>query len=122
MVKMDKLNFHEGIDWLAEGGLNLCAVLDCGELGTAVSNFLLSNNIPLDDYSRLVLIGHGGKKLWSQLQSAGMDTVDPVDSYSLDRTQQFIDRYLDGAPSLIVFPSETYMVPLGLLGHRPPDC
>ncbi len=69
---MNNLRLQNGIDWLAKGGLNLFAVLDCGELPTAVTTILSSSNIPYTNYTRLVLIGHGGKTLWSQLQKTGM--------------------------------------------------
>ena len=110
------LRLQKGIDWLRKGGLNLFAVLDCAELPTAVTTIMHNSNIPLADYRCLVLIGHGGKTLWSQLQKTGMDSVDPVDLYSLALTQQFIDDYLDGAASLVVYPSG-YLVPLGQLGE-----
>ena len=113
---MNNLPLQNGIDWLAKGGLNLFAVLDCGELPTAVTTILSSSNIPYTTYTRLVLIGHGGRTLWSQLQQTDMRRADPVDTYSLTRTQQFIDDYLDGADSLIVYPSD-YLVPLGQLGE-----
>ena len=113
---MNNLPLQNGIDWLAKGGLNLFAVLDCGELPTAVTTIIHSSNIPFANYSRLVLIGHGGRTLWSQLQQTDMRRADPVDTYSLTHTQQFIDDYLDGADSLIVYPSD-YLVPLGQLGE-----
>lgn len=113
---MNKSKVQNGIDWLAESGLNLFAVLDSGKLPTAVTNILQSSNIPTTDYTRLVLIGHGGKTLWSQLKKSDMGVAHPVDTYSLTRTQQFIDDYLDGADSLIVYPTE-YLVPLGQLGE-----
>jgi epoxyqueuosine reductase len=114
---MDESKLKQGIDWLAESGLNMFAVLDCAELPTAVTTIMHASNIPFTNYSRLVLTGHGGKTLWSQLQQTDMSIDDPVDSYSLNLTQQFIDRYLNGAPSLIIYPSETHIVPLGQLGE-----
>ena len=102
----------EGIPWLAESGLNLFAVLDVDKLQTSVIAILQSSNIPYTDYSRLVLTAHGGKRLWSQLQETDMTIPDPVDTYSLNLTQEFIDKFLAGADSLIIYPTD-FLVPLG---------
>ena len=113
---MDEMNLQAGIESLAASGLNLFAVLACTDLPTAVTTIMHSSNIPLANYTRLVLTGHGGKTLWSQLQQTDISIADPVDTYSLNLTQQFIDGYLDGAASLIVYPSDN-LVPLGQLGE-----
>jgi len=112
----DLSHLNKGIRWLADGGLNLFAALDCSKLPTAVTTIMHSSNILLTDYKRLVLTGHGGKWLWSQLQKTDMSIADPVDTYSLDLTRQFIDEYLDGADSLIIYPTDN-LVPLGQLGE-----
>jgi len=114
---MNELKALEGIDGLAEGGLNLFAVLDCEGLTTAVTHILQSSNIPYTDYTRLVLTGHGGRTLWSKLQKTDIDKTNPVDSYSLNLTQQFINKYLAESNSLIIYPAEEYLVPLGQLGE-----
>ncbi|PID85617.1 MAG: hypothetical protein CSB13_06940 [Chloroflexi bacterium] len=114
---MDKSRIHEGISWLAAGGLNLFSVLDVGELETAVTSILASSHIPYTNYTRLILIGHGGRHMWTQLQQTDMSITDPVDTYSINLTQQFIDTYLEGMDSLILYPTD-YLVPLGQLGEQ----
>ncbi len=113
---MKSSSIQEGISWLAEGGLNLFTVLDVGELETAVTTILTASNIPYTNYARLILTGHGGKRMWSQLQQTDMSIANPVDTYSLNLTQYFIDAYLDGTESLIIYPAN-YLVPLGQLGE-----
>ncbi len=76
------MNDHQvkrGITFLAEAGLNLFAVLEYAALPTAVADLMLASDIPLADYRRLVLLGHGGRRLWAALQAWGVKTADPVD-------------------------------------------
>ena len=51
-----------GIGFLAAAGLNLFAVLDCAALPKTV----WGNVTGWQAYGRLVLIGHGGRRLWQQ--------------------------------------------------------
>ncbi len=102
---------------MAEAGLNLQAVFPCATLPEAVLRPWRENGIPLEHYTHLILLGHGGRRLWDKLQTFGMKTADPVDHYSLTITRQYIERYLDNAPHLILYPLANYPVPLTRLGE-----
>ena len=78
---------------------------------------MLESRIPLADHKRLLLIGHGGKRLWARLQARGMITADPVDHFSVSLTRQFIHDYLDNSPVFWVYPDTQYVVPLQKLGE-----
>ncbi len=114
------MNEHElkkGIAFLAEAGLNLFAVLDCAALPERTEKAMLAAGVPLADYARLVLIGHGGRRLWDALQEWGMKTADPVDHYSTTITRQFIHDTLHDPPTLWLYPNTSYLVPLQQLGQ-----
>ncbi len=93
------------------------AVFDCAALPEVVLRPLRESGVPVEEYGRLVLLGHGGRRLWDKLQAFGMKTADPVDHYSLTIARQFIERYLDNAPHLILYPLTDYPVPLTQLGE-----
>lgn len=105
-----------GVAFLADAGLNLCAVFDCQALPTAVSESMIAAGVPLAAYRRLVVLGHGGKRLWAALQAWGMATADPVDSYSIAITRRFIRDDLHDPPVLWLYPQTEHTIPLQQLG------
>ncbi len=113
---MNTEQLRHGIDFLAEAGLNLYAVLDCAALPPEITQMFDQQAIPLDQYSRLVLLGHGGQQMWQQLQAFGHHATDPVDHYSQVMTQTFIDDYLGAPPCLMLYPLTSIMIPLQRLG------
>ena len=112
-----RVNLQEGIRFLSEEGLNLVAVLDCDALPEQTAQLIAESEIPFANYKRLVLIGHGGKRLWERLQARGMVTADPVDHFSILLTRQFIQDYLDNSPALRIYPDTQYVIPLQKLGE-----
>lgn len=111
------MKIEDGIQFLAAGGLNLFACLDCASFPEKLGRQLLAAGAPLADYGRLILTGHGGRRLWQQLQQVDMSHPDPVDNYSLRLTRQFIHDYLDDADHLILYPGDPYFIPLQQLGE-----
>jgi epoxyqueuosine reductase len=109
--------FTQGVEFLAAAGLNLCAVLDCAALPTTVQHAFRQTGVPLADYSRLVLLGHGGRRLWAALSDWGMQTADPVDHYSREISRQFLHDFLHAPPSLWLYPQTDYLIPLQQLGQ-----
>ena len=113
---MNSEQLQQGIEFLAEAGLNLYAVLDCASLPEEIAEMFDQQAIPLAQYSRLVLLGHGGQQMWKQLQAFGRQAKDPVDNYSQMMAQTFIEQYLGGAPHLMLYPLTSVMIPLQRLG------
>lgn len=111
------LQFEQGVQFLADNGLNLFALLRCDELPETLQSQLRQGNVPLDDFSHLLLTGHGGRLFWEKLQEAGMETADPVDTFSTQLTTQFIRDYLGNPPHLLLYPFGDYLVPLTQLGE-----
>jgi len=106
-----------GIRFLAQEGLNLFAIIDCAALPDKVTEMIVGSGVPLADFQRLVLVGHGGRRLWEALKTRGMKTADPVDQHSVTFTRQFITDYLDDSPVLWLYPNTDYMIPLQQLGE-----
>lgn len=106
-----------GVTFLREAGLNLIAVLNCADLPASIATPMLSSGVPLADYQRLVLLGHGGRRLWAALQAWGMQTADPVDYYSTQIARQFIRDYLGNPPVFWLYPQTGYLLPLQRLGE-----
>jgi hypothetical protein len=111
------MNLQKGSWFLADRGLNLLAVLNCAEMPEPVVQMMVGSGVPLAEYRRLVLVGHGGRRMWQALQERGKDTADPVDAYSIALTRQFIRDYLDDAQSHWLYPDTDYIVPLQQLGE-----
>lgn len=111
------IQLREGYKFLSEGGLNLLAMFDCAALPEAVAQIMATSGVPLGDYQRLVLIGHGGRRMWDALQVWGMKTEDPIDHYSITLTRQFIHDYLGDMPVLWLYPGTDYLIPLQQLGE-----
>lgn len=80
-------------------------------------SIMQKSGVPLANYKRLVLFGHGGRRMWQALQEWGMKTADPVDYYSVTLTRQFIRDCLDDSPSYWLYPDTNHLVPLQQLGE-----
>jgi hypothetical protein len=65
---MNQRHVRAGIYFLEQAGLNLVAVLDCAALPESTVRIMRESGVPLSVYRRLVLLGHGGKRMWQALQ------------------------------------------------------
>jgi len=116
-MRLGDERFEAGKVFLAERGVNLCAVLDLQALPGDVIGLLLEAGINVTDYLRLVLLGNGGKRFWSGLQEFGFHTDDPVDHYALYLTRQFLHDFLGDPHRVILYPGRPIAVPLTRLGE-----
>lgn len=112
---MNEAKLSQGVEFLADQGLNLLAILPCNGLPNEIRQAMLAEGIPLQDYRSLVLIGHGSRRLWQALTEFGMQTADPVDHFSLVMTRRFIDEFLDSPSVLMLYPIG-YTISLQQLG------
>lgn len=108
------MNIQQGIQFLANGGLNLVAIFDCAALPAQIRDAM--TDVPLKEYRRLVLLGHGGRRMWEALQADGMTAHDPVDNYSRELAQQFVRDYLDNSATYWLYPNTPHLVPLQQFG------
>lgn len=67
-------------DWSAldAAGLNLHAVFDLAALPAPMRAALDAAG----EFRQAILIGHGGRRLWQQVQAAGIASADPVDDFT----------------------------------------
>lgn len=107
--------WQDGVTYLAQHGLNLFAVLDTAVLPSHVESHLVQAGVPLASYSRLVLIGNGGRAFWQALLHRPPPTADPVDDFSEMLTRRFIADYVNDMDVFWLFPSER-LIPLQQLG------
>lgn len=105
----------DGQAFLSQHGLNLFAVLNCAAIPAKTAALFQQAAVPLEQYSRLVLIGNGGRRFWEALQKHGLNGEHPVDHFSETITRQFIRAYLPEGDIFWLFPSEL-LVPLQQLG------
>lgn len=100
---------------LNEHGLNLQAVFDWTALQVAVDSVSGLTSEP--PYRQLLLIGHGGRRMWEAMQASEFrDRPDPVDSFSLDVVQRWLAETCPNAKHEIIYPAEGRLVPLQQLG------
>ncbi|MFK7804798.1 MAG: hypothetical protein AB8G95_24410 [Anaerolineae bacterium] len=115
-------SFQRNVVELSQLGLNLSAVFDVPQLPSAITQVLCQNDIELDKYSSLVLLGNGGTAFWDALDRSGIDQPDPIDRFSLDLTQQLIncltpDSQSSAEQHLILYPQTDFIIPLQQLGE-----
>jgi len=122
---MNTANF----DLLNANGLNMQAVLNLVDLPEHLRAGITQQVPGYADYRQLILIGHTGREMWKQLQSSECKAVDdPIDSFSVDRTQRWCAEQAPEASYEIIYPASQGVVPLQTLGklagwhHDSPFC
>lgn len=98
------------VEGLAEAGLNLHAVFALDALPDAVLDRLGDTS----GFTQLVLVGHGGRRLWEAVQ-ARWDELDPARPID-DHSARTLTRALAGHRSRLLFPVGASPVPLQALG------
>ncbi len=106
-----------GIEQLAKAGLNLYAVLDCEMLPQKMTAVMQETAVPLHYYTRLVMLGHGGRQFWEAMSENDWKVADPIDTYSIRIANLFIEQTLPSFDNLFLFPKQNYLIPLQQLGE-----
>ena len=120
---MIETQLDDGVQFLADHGLNLFAVFDCATLPKSICDAMAVDGIPVEAYSRLVLIGNGGGHVWEALKHStmgrGIDSADPVDNFSQKLAEHFVRDYLSAAQTQIFYPgpSSVSLIQLGALAN-----
>lgn len=91
---------------LDAAGLNLQAVFDIDSLPPAMAQELRRRFDPGHGFRQLILIGHGGRRLWERVQAAGMDTPDPVDSFSQRTAESWFAAQFPGHRHAVAYPGD----------------
>lgn len=95
---------------LAAAGLNRQAIFD---LAALPAEYLaqLEKITPLAGYRQLILLGHGGRRLWECVKSSGIASADPIDDFTVRTLQQCFAAELPGTRYQLLYPSQH---PIGL--------
>lgn len=88
-------------------GLNLHAVFAIDDLPAPLRDSLGAPG----NYRQLILIGNGGRALWSAIKRGAMVSPDPIDDFSRRAAEQWLAAQAPGCRSEIVYPGER---PVGL--------
>jgi hypothetical protein len=96
---------------LNAAGLNRQAVFDIAELPAVIQEKLANLVDDLSGYHQLILIGHGGRRLWDCVQVAQLDSADPIDDFTVRTLRQHFAEALPETAYTLLYPSEK---PIGL--------
>ena len=86
---------------LDEAGLNLQAVFNIVDLPPDLANEIGNRFDPEQRFRQLILIGHGGRRLWECVKKSGIGGENPIDDFSRTRLQSF----LADIPHIIIYPA-----------------
>ena len=86
-------------------GLNRQAVFDVADLPADIRSNLAA------DSGQLILIGHGGKRLWDAVKAAGQPTGNPIDDFTVTTLERWFADFLPGKHYQILYPGDQ---PIGL--------
>lgn len=97
-------------DLLDAAGLNLQAVFNLADLPETILAPLAGHD---PRYRQLILLGHGGRRLWEMVQAAGIDSANPIDDFTLDTVRAWAGQELAGRAWEAVYPDHQ-RPPVGL--------
>ncbi len=89
---------------LDSAGLNLQAVIDLDELPADIFAEISTRFDPGRRYRQLILIGHGGKAMWTSLSASGFVSENPIDDYSVRTVTQWFAQQFPGNRCTIIYP------------------
>lgn len=87
---------------LAAAGLNRQHVFDL----TALPAELLAPLGDLAPYRQLILLGHGGRRLWDCVQQANLASEHPIDDYAIATVDRILGPILPANGYRIVYPGD----------------
>jgi len=96
---------------LAEAGLNRQFVFDLADLPDETRRTLGDTT----GYRQLILLGHGGKRLWECVRAADLASEHPIDDYTVRVVASWLAEQLPGRAYRIIYPG-TQPVGLQALG------
>ncbi len=92
---------------LDAAGLNLQAVFDLSALPAELRATL----DPQGRHRRLLLIGHGGRRLWERVKVAGLASEHPIDEFTVAAVREWFAAQLPGSGYALLYPGDA---PVGL--------
>lgn len=92
---------------LDAAGLNLQAAFNLEDLPTEVSAEIRTRHDPAGHYRQLILIGHGGKQLWSAVQASRIESENPIDNFSIRTVEAWLATQSPAARHEIIYPGDS---------------
>ena len=105
------MNFATLVRILDAAGLNLQAVFDLAALPAPIKAPLAGHD---PRYRQLILLGHGGRRLWERVLASGITSADPIDDYTLRTVEAWAAEQLAGRAWEAVYPDHHRARPVGL--------
>lgn len=93
--------------YLNEAGLNLQFVFDIENLPQEMRVSLFNSVADISKYSQLILIGHGGTKLWQELSKKDRESANPIDDFSITKVTTFLEETIKNKEYKILYPGKT---------------
>lgn len=88
-------------------GLNLQAIFDLADLPGNLLADLRAAHEPDGAYRQLILIAHGGRRLWQALQASAPAGPDPIDDFSRQAVAAWFAAHQPTRRFAMIFPGET---------------
>ncbi len=99
---------------LADAGLNLHAVFNLADLPAGLRQSLADAGPGWNGYRQLILIGHGGRRLWQAVQAAHPPGPDPIDTFTVQTLQDWFARHYPSARYTFLYPAPDSAPGVGL--------
>ncbi|AJQ97164.1 hypothetical protein [Gynuella sunshinyii] len=100
-------------EFLADQGLNLQHVFELSTLPQTMTAALAADIAP---YRQLLLLGHGGRRLWQVISTVAVETDDPIDDFTVQLVHRYFQSDHPRASYKILYPGDT-QVSLQRLGE-----
>jgi epoxyqueuosine reductase len=91
---------------LADAGLNMQAAFNIADLPEKIALSLAGHVANLGDYTQLLLIAHGGKRMWEGVTKSGMTSEHPVDDYSVRTVRQIMESEYPQIKAEFIYPGD----------------
>lgn len=89
---------------LDKAGLNLQAVFDIDALPDDIRAEIHNRHDPLRLYRQLILIGHGGRRMWEAVQASGIKGEHPIDEFSIRTASDWFAHQYPKRAFEVIFP------------------
>lgn len=101
---------------LDQAGLNRHAVFNISQLPADIADSIHTSCPAASACGQLILIGHGGQKLWEAVTAAGIDSEHPIDEFTVDTVQRWFAQCQPHNTYEILYPGD-YPIGLQRLGQ-----
>lgn len=103
-------NLNDCLQKLAAEGLNIFGSCLISNLPAELKNELSTARIPLENFSSLSMLAHGGRTLWTRLPHPVKKSKHPIDNHTIHQLECVSEK-------LILFPDKKWTLPLQRLGR-----